>query len=159
MANPLNGPFVGVLFSLPTIDSCQNGRFSDKILFAPWQDSEGKLVAQTSMKRSELESLGEGDRIFVGCKEVELGDPISTRDFLAGTCFDSGGVSGGCGGHGGDGISRGSSNSLPPLNASSDSAGNIRPFKTPMAHHSSHDNVRVSNGKAPSFKTGGKIYQ
>ena len=107
-------------------------------------------MAQTSMKRSELESLGEGDRIFVGCKEVELGDPISTRDFLAGTCFDSGGG----GGVGGAGVS-----SMSPMSSSPTLGGN-RPFKTPVSNHENQENVRVSVAKASSFKSGSaKIYQ
>ena len=105
-------------------------------------------MAQTSMKRSELESLGEGERIFVGCKEVELGDPISTHEFLAGTCFDSGEAGGNTD------VGVGSSKSQLSLPASPNLAGN-RPFKTPMTNHTAHDNV-----KASSFKSGTtKIYQ
>ena len=98
-------------------------------------------MGQKSMKRSELESLGDGDRIIVGSKEVELGDPISTPDFLAGRCFDSGGGGG-------------PPSSLPSAPPSLPSIGN-KPFKIPVTNQCEKKGVQATGGTAaPSFKSG-----
>ena len=106
-------------------------------------------MAQTSMKRSELESLGDGDRISVGSKEVELGDPISTNDFLSGRCFDTGGS------NGGSATAPGSSTHATPAPSA------VKPFKNPMGNGGACSNVTTNSVvvTTPSSHVAAKIYQ
>ena len=114
------------------------------------------------MKRSELESLGDGDRISVGSKEVELGDPISADDFLSGSCFDTGG--GGGGGSMGSGENCGSNGGRSSVVSACQPTPSaplaMKPFKNPMGNRSLQSNVQT-NGvpAAPGNKVAGKLYQ
>ena len=111
-------------------------------------------MGQTSMKRSELEALGDGDRISVGSKEVELGDPISADDFLSGSCFDTGG------GGGGNGSGVGSSSGVSACHPTPSAPLAMKPFKNPMGNRSLQSNVQTNGVPvAPGNKVAGKLYQ
>ncbi|NXH35362.1 RA54B protein, partial [Myiagra hebetior] len=55
------------------------------------KDMEGKDIGRgTGYKAKELESLGEGQTLMVGGKEIEVMGVISADDFSSGRCFQAG---------------------------------------------------------------------